>query len=74
LILRGRHRSALPLFYLADLKNNILQMRRFVKHDNISDIPTYLRLCGRQHKRKYVEMSVIGSMVLKGPPVGFDAI
>jgi superfamily II DNA or RNA helicase len=31
------------LFYVADLKNNTFQMRCFVDHDNITDIPTYLR-------------------------------
>ena len=28
-------------------------------------IGDYLRLCGRPHKRKYVPMSVMGSMALK---------
>ncbi len=31
-------------------------------HDNITDIPTYLRLCGRQHKRKYVGIEFMLSM------------
>jgi hypothetical protein len=31
------------LFYVADPKNNTIQMRRFVNHDNITDIPTYCR-------------------------------
>ena len=40
----GRSREASPYpDYVADLKNNTFQMRRFVKHDNISDISTYLR-------------------------------
>jgi|GEM_PF-1623040 hypothetical protein len=47
------HRSAHPFFYVATTARNPFQMRRFVDHANISDIPTYLRLCGRPHKRKY---------------------
>jgi hypothetical protein len=73
-ILRGRHRSTPLLFYVADLKNNTFQMRCFVDHHNITDIPTYLRLCGRQHKRKYVAMSVMGSMTLKVAPVRVGAM
>ena len=38
------NRSTPLLFYVADLKNNTFQMRCFVDHPNISDIPTYLRL------------------------------
>ena len=37
------HRSTPLLFYVADLKNNTFQMRCFVDHANINDIPTYMR-------------------------------
>ena len=34
-------------------------------------IQDYLRLCGRQHKRKYVAMLVMGSMAPNVPPMRF---
>src|ERR1035441_790625 len=71
MILRGRLQLAPPLFYVATKAKKPVLNEVLVKHDNITDIPTYLRLCGRPHKRKFVAMSVMGSMALKVPPVRF---
>ena len=37
-----------------------------VNHDNITDITTYLRLCGRLHKRKYEAISMMLSWLMHG--------
>jgi hypothetical protein len=64
-------KSAKYASYVAITAGSELKGVDLMKHANINDIPTYLRLCARQHKRKYVAMSVMGSMALKVPPIGF---
>ena len=46
-------KSAKYAGYVAITAGSELKGGHLMKHANINDIPTYLRLCGRQHKRKY---------------------
>ena len=46
----GHHSEA--LFMWRHLGSRAYQMKPFVKHANITDISTYLQLCGRPHKLK----------------------
>lgn len=52
-------KSAKYAGYVAITAGSELKGKHLMKHANIRDIPTYLRLCSRQHKRKYVAMESI---------------
>lgn len=48
----GERFTRSPVFYVANRQTEPAERGHSMPHDNITDIYTYLRLCGTPHKRR----------------------
>ena len=48
----GEQFTRSPVFYVTNSQTESAERGQSMPHDNITDIYTYLRLCGMPHKRR----------------------